>query len=207
MTNQKLCTLLVAILFNVQSILGRSMTLWDQRDKPGAEKTTNAHWVVKLKLVIPDLISRCNGILVETPKTKELGLSDTILMNPGCFGLDYVRRILIHPKFNYGHDGYELAVVRLASPVKVSDNLKPAVLSHLPLAEVNECSLTGWTREFNFSIHSDEMLSADNDRNEYLRFLVRSSVALPGVEVGDENSTIIANIPSLPPNKCHFRGL
>uniref|UniRef100_A0A915KA81 Peptidase S1 domain-containing protein n=1 Tax=Romanomermis culicivorax TaxID=13658 RepID=A0A915KA81_ROMCU len=239
MTKPYLRTLFVVILFNVQSILSRSTERWDEGDKLGLEKLSNTHWVVKLKLVAPNHVSRCRGILVETPKTKELGLSDTILMPPGCFGLDYVnegpyyvanpdkyamafvesdsngyetgltdvinvRRILIHPKFGYSHNGYELAVVRLATPVKGPDNLKPAVLSRFTLTEVAECSLTGSTREFNFSIHSDEMILADTDRDEYNRFLTYSNVSLPEVEVTDENSVLVARIPSLSPNKLFF---
>ncbi|KAK2097246.1 putative serine protease 29 [Saguinus oedipus] len=59
-----------------------------------------------------------------------------------------VSRVIVHPDYVAAHLGFDLALLRLVTPVDAASNLQPVTLPHeaLNFTPEDECWLTGWGR-------------------------------------------------------------
>ncbi|KAM5198291.1 putative serine protease 29 [Hipposideros larvatus] len=63
-----------------------------------------------------------------------------------------VSKVVVHPKYVAAHLGYDLALLKLATPLRASNSIRPVSLpsQSLDFSPEDECWLTGWGRRSYF---------------------------------------------------------
>ena len=52
--------------------------------------------------------------------------------------------VVLHEKYDPDSDDYDIAVIRLPSPLTYNDKVQPVCIPSAPVADGTECVVTGW---------------------------------------------------------------